>query len=152
MPLQEATEISEPPGQGLRGTVAGHTVRITSREAAGQRRSRQAPISSRRIAGGLECVVVIDDRYAATLPVPRRAARREPCPSSSTWARSTSFKRVMIVSGDRESEVRYLAEQVGITEVYAETDARREAGDRPRRDRARPGRCTWATASTTPRR
>ena len=26
----------------------------------------------------------------------------------------------MIVSGDRESEVRYLAEQVGITEVYAE--------------------------------
>ena len=26
----------------------------------------------------------------------------------------------MIISGDRESEVRYLAEQVGITEVYAE--------------------------------
>ena len=30
------------------------------------------------------------------------------------------FQRVMIVSGDRESEVRYLAEQVGITEIYAE--------------------------------
>ena len=26
----------------------------------------------------------------------------------------------MIISGDRESEVRYLAEQVGITEIYAE--------------------------------
>jgi hypothetical protein len=26
----------------------------------------------------------------------------------------------MLVSGDRESEVRYLAEQVGITEIYAE--------------------------------
>ena len=26
----------------------------------------------------------------------------------------------MIVSGDRESEVRYLADRVGITEVYAE--------------------------------
>ena len=26
----------------------------------------------------------------------------------------------MIVSGDRESEVRYLAAQVGITEIYAQ--------------------------------
>ena len=30
------------------------------------------------------------------------------------------FEHVMIVSGDRESEVRYLAEQVGITEIYAQ--------------------------------
>jgi len=29
------------------------------------------------------------------------------------------FNRVLITSGDRESEVRYLAEQVGIQEVYA---------------------------------
>ena len=29
------------------------------------------------------------------------------------------FRRVMIISGDRESEVRYLAEQVGIQEIYA---------------------------------
>jgi P-type E1-E2 ATPase len=30
------------------------------------------------------------------------------------------FSRVMIVSGDRESEVRYLAGQVGITEIFAQ--------------------------------
>ena len=30
------------------------------------------------------------------------------------------FQRIMILSGDRESEVRYLAEQVGITEIHAE--------------------------------
>jgi len=30
------------------------------------------------------------------------------------------FARVMIVSGDRESEVRYLADQVGITEIHAQ--------------------------------
>jgi P-type E1-E2 ATPase len=29
------------------------------------------------------------------------------------------FDRVLLVSGDRESEVRYLADQVGISEVYA---------------------------------
>ena len=30
------------------------------------------------------------------------------------------FNRLMIVSGDRESEVRYLAEEVGISEIYAQ--------------------------------
>src|SRR5262249_12296813 len=30
------------------------------------------------------------------------------------------LQRILLVSGDRESEVRYLAEQVGIDEVYAE--------------------------------
>ena len=30
------------------------------------------------------------------------------------------FKRTMIISGDRESEVRYLAAQVGISEVHAQ--------------------------------
>src|SRR6185369_904289 len=29
------------------------------------------------------------------------------------------FDRLMLVSGDRESEVRYLAEQVGISEIHA---------------------------------
>jgi cation transport ATPase len=29
--IPEATEVSEPPGQGLRGTVAGHQVQVTSR-------------------------------------------------------------------------------------------------------------------------
>ena len=43
----------------------------------------------------------------------------------------------MIVSGDRESEVRYLAEQVGITEIHAQKKPRRETGDRPRRNRRR---------------
>ena len=30
------------------------------------------------------------------------------------------FEKIMIVSGDREAEVRYLAEQIGISEVYAD--------------------------------
>ena len=34
-------------------------------------------------------------------------------------ARQHGFDRVLLVSGDRESEVRHLAEQVGIHEVYA---------------------------------
>ncbi len=49
--IPEATEVSEPPGQGLRGTVAGHQVQVTSRNkllAAAHSRRRSAPAARRR--------------------------------------------------------------------------------------------------------
>jgi heavy metal translocating P-type ATPase len=118
IPLQEVTEISEPPGQGMRGTVGGHTVRITSRGALAR-----APVQGiDRIpahTGGLECFVVIDERYAAAYRF-----RDEPRVEGASFIKHLNprhdFNHVMIVSGDRESEVRYLAAQIGISEVYAE--------------------------------
>ena len=116
--LPEATEVGEQPGQGLRGTVSGHQVQITSRnkllaqKVAG---ADQLP----PLAGGLECVVVIDQRYAAALRF-RDAPRAESRSFVSHLGPKHHFARVMIVSGDRESEVRYLAEQVGITEIHAQ--------------------------------
>ena len=116
--LPEATEVSEEPGQGLRGTVSGHQVQITSRgklEAQHPAGADQVP----PLAGGLECVVVIDHRYAAALRF-RDAPRAESRSFISHLGPKHHFARVMIVSGDRESEVRYLAEQVGITEIHAQ--------------------------------
>lgn len=118
LPLQEVTEISEPPGQGMRGTVGGHTVRITSRGALAK-----APVEGLdqipAHAGGLECFVVIDERYAAVYRF-----RDEPRVEGVSFIKHLNprhgFDRLMIVSGDRESEVRYLAERIGISEVYAE--------------------------------
>ena len=47
--LPEATEVSEPPGQGLRGTVAGHRLQITSRgKLAAQKRRGLRSTSPRR--------------------------------------------------------------------------------------------------------
>jgi P-type E1-E2 ATPase len=66
----------------------------------------------------MECVIAIDGRYAATFRF--RDQPRSEGPSFVRHLRPKHlFERVMIVSGDRESEVRYLAEQVGITEVHA---------------------------------
>ena len=116
--LPEATEVGEQPGQGLRGTVSGHQLQVTSRnkliaqKVAG---ADQLP----PLAGGLECVVVIDQRYAAALRF-RDAPRTDSRPFVSHLGPKHQFTRVMLVSGDRESEVRYLAEQVGITEIFAE--------------------------------
>ena len=116
--LPEATEVGEQPGRGLRGTVSNHQLQITSRnkliaqKAAG---ADQLP----PVAGGLECVVAIDGRYAAALRF-----RDAPRAQSRSFVRHLGpkhhFARVMLMSGDRESEVRYLAEQVGITEIHAQ--------------------------------
>ncbi len=38
------------------------------------------------------------------------------------------FEKIMIVSGDREEEVRYLAEKIGITEVYANKTPEEKVG------------------------
>ena len=116
--LPEAAEVSEAPGQGLRGTVSGHLILITSRkELAAQSFAGAGAIPP--ISGGLECVVVIDGRYAATMRF-RDAPRAESHAFVTHLGPKHQFERVMIVSGDRLSEVRYLATQVGITEIHAE--------------------------------
>jgi P-type E1-E2 ATPase len=116
--LPEATEVSEPPGQGLRGTVSGRLVQVTSRSQLGTQEVAGAD-ELPPAAGGLECVVAVDQRYAAALRF-RDAPRAESRSFVSHLGPKHHFARVMIVSGDRESEVRYLAEQVGITEIHAQ--------------------------------
>jgi heavy metal translocating P-type ATPase len=116
--LPEATEVGEQPGQGLLGTVSGHQLRITSRNKLnGQKVAGADQLPP--VAGGLECVVVIDERYAAALRF-RDAPRAESLSFVKHLGPKHQFERVMLVSGDRESEVHYLAEQVGITEIHAE--------------------------------
>jgi P-type E1-E2 ATPase len=64
-------------------------------------------------------MMLIDHRYAATFRF-RDAPRAESRSFVKHLGPKHQFGRVMIVSGDRESEVRYLADQVGITEVRAQ--------------------------------
>jgi cation transport ATPase len=113
----EASEIAERPGEGLIGRVEGSQVRITGRS----RLLAQRPELAQELpppADGLECVVLIDDRYAATIRF-----RDEPRHDGRSFVNHLRphhrLDRVLLVSGDRESEVRYLADHVGIKEVYA---------------------------------
>lgn len=116
--LLEVTEVIEPPGHGLRGTVSGHQLEITSRKklfAQNIAGADQLPPP----AGGLECVVAIDNRYAATFRF-RDAPRADSRSFVSHLGPEHQFQRVMILSGDRDSEVRYLADQVGVKEIHAQ--------------------------------
>ena len=116
--LPEASAVSEQPGKGLVGTVSGSQLQITSRNKLIPQNlpgTDQLP----PVAGGLECVVVLDGHYAAALRF-RDAPRAESRSFVNHLAPKHHFDRVMIISGDRESEVRYLADQVGITEIHAQ--------------------------------
>ncbi len=64
-------------------------------------------------------MVAIDQRYAAAFRF-RDAPRAESRSFVRHLGPKHQFERVMIVSGDRETEVRYLAEEVGITEIHAQ--------------------------------
>jgi heavy metal translocating P-type ATPase len=115
--LMEANEVSEQPGKGLRGTVAGRTIEVTSRAKLASRRPRLAS-GLPPAADGLECVILIDDRHAATLRF-RDEPRLEGASFIHHLGPKHRFTRLMLISGDRESEVRYLAEHVGIPDVHA---------------------------------
>ena len=116
--LQEASRISEPPGQGLSAIVAGREVQITSRqEFLKQNKAAASQLPS--VGNGLECIVLIDGRYVATYRF-RDAPRAEGLSFIKHLGPRHHFQRVMIVSGDRESEVRYLAQELGIGEIHAQ--------------------------------
>jgi len=105
--------VSERPGEGLRGIIEGRTVQITGRGKVAAQRLSLPPLTS-----GLECLVFIDGRYAAAV-----CFHDAPRTDSRTFIEHLrprhGVRKVMLVSGDRESEVKYLAETVGITEVHA---------------------------------
>jgi heavy metal translocating P-type ATPase len=115
--LHEAASISEQPGRGLKGHVAGYEVLITGRKGLAEL-DPQAAARLPQLSSGLECVVLIDGRYAAQLQF-RDEPRGEGESFIAHLRPKHDFRRIMLVSGDRESEVRYLADRVGIREIHA---------------------------------
>ena len=114
--LETVALISEKPGEGLRGLVSGKAVLITSRtKVTGE--SSPLPDALPPPASGLECLVFVDGVYAAAMRF-HDEPRQESSAFVSHLRPHHSVKRVVLLSGDRESEVRYLAEVVGITEMH----------------------------------
>lgn len=117
LPLQEVGEVREEPGEGLRARVAAHQTEVTGRNQFQRRYPEQVALLPPVVAG-MECLVLVDGQYAATLRF-----RDEPRQEGGAFIQHLSPKhrieRLMLVSGDREAEVAYLAEKVGIREVFS---------------------------------
>jgi heavy metal translocating P-type ATPase len=113
LPLDPVLKLSEPQGEGLLGMVGGHQVWITGRKKVAD---LGAPLPE--VAAGLECVVFLDGEYAAAFrfrDVPRAGGRS----FVKHLGPRHHVNRVLLVSGDRESEARYLAELMDIHEIHS---------------------------------
>lgn len=106
VPLPVAS-VSERPGEGLRGIVNGRSIEVTSR--------KKFPVDFEEF--GLECVVLVDGKFAGLFQF-LDAPRPDSKPFIEHLEASHGIKRVVLISGDRESEVRRVAELVGIKDVF----------------------------------
>jgi heavy metal translocating P-type ATPase len=117
IPLINALQISEPKGEGLQATFEGHNVIITSRKHL-NKFGLENDVALLPEGLGLECVILVDHKLAA-----HYRFRDSPRADSKSFIKHLlpkhNIKKCMIISGDREEEVKYLATAVGITEVYA---------------------------------
>ena len=114
--ISEPSQVSEKPGEGLSGIIEGAKILITNRSTIAE----LDPQSSEHLpeqAAGIECVVAVDGKYAATIQF-----RDEPRKVGAKFIRHLTdkhhYERIMLVSGDRTSESEYLAKKVGISEVH----------------------------------
>lgn len=117
LPLLDATSITEPPGMGLIGIIGEHRIQITHRRKLLQTNpdlEKQLPPTEI----GLECVMLIDNKYAATFQF-RDMPRKETKSFISHLQPSHQFTKIMLVSGDRESEVNYLGRFLNLSEIHA---------------------------------
>lgn len=115
--LLESSNVSEKPGQGLRGVIGKHKILITSRKKFLEVNPEGITLLP-PIAPGLECIVLFDNQYVASLHF-HDAPRIESKSFLGHLAPSHQFKKIMLVSGDRESEVVYLANLLNIKEIHA---------------------------------
>jgi P-type E1-E2 ATPase len=110
-------EISEKPGEGLKGVIDGRQVLITGRKKVltmGDAMASKLPPAT----AGMECILLVDGNYAATLQF-RDTPRQESRSFITHLGPRHHVNRVLLISGDREAEVRYLAGEVGISEILA---------------------------------
>jgi heavy metal translocating P-type ATPase len=112
--LSEVEGFSEVPGFGVRGVVRGSQVAITGRRGIAD--SALEHFGSSR--AGLECVVQQDGVPVALFRFIDEE-REESHSFVSHLGPKHNFHDVILLSGDRDVEVRYLADKMGIAEVYS---------------------------------
>ena len=112
--LPEVDWIREEPGVGLRAHVGEWNILITGRSHAPAEFNLPPPATT-----GLECVIAVNDRYAATYRF-LDVARADSQAFVGHLGPKHGFTQLLLVSGDREAEVNRLAQAVAIDRVYAQ--------------------------------
>lgn len=115
--LLDSINVSEEPGKGLHGLINKHSIQITGRKKLLENLPQYANLLP-TASPGLECIVILDNEYAASLHF-HDAPRSDSKSFINHLAPYHQFEKIMLVSGDRESEVNYLGKLLNVTELYA---------------------------------
>lgn len=115
--LLEVENVEENPGQGLIGNISNKKVIVTHRKRINREFENEIK-KLPQLEEGLECLILINDKIAAIFNF-RDEVRHDSHSFVNHLGSSHNFKKVMLVSGDRDSEVKYLASILDITETYS---------------------------------
>jgi heavy metal translocating P-type ATPase len=119
--LSLPTDVSEVPGEGVKGVVEGRAVVVGSSHLLAAAIGVEPPelIGSR--AGSAHVFVAVDGRLAGTLLLADQL--RDDAYSVPVELHALGVKRVAMLTGDHEQTARYVAGQAGIDEVLADQTA-----------------------------
>ncbi len=107
--------IAEEPGKGLVGNLDGKEIKITSRNKISFEIANNLP----KTKHGLECVILVNEQLAGLLSF-RDVPRDEGHFFINHLGPHHNFNKIILLSGDRESEVEHLAQLLGIKDIYFE--------------------------------
>lgn len=113
IPLLNPEKVNEAPGRGLHGNIQDHEVALTSRSKL----PNDVKAQVQNLPAGMECILLIDGTPAG-LMLFRDQPRFESKPFLKHVKSHHGFSSIVLLSGDRPSEVRYLADGLGISQVF----------------------------------
>lgn len=116
IPLLDVQNISEKAGYGVKGIINNQEIIITNRDHLIDEFLFNAVLPSSQ--AGLECLIVIEKKLAGILKF-RDQPRLESHSFIDHLAPEHNFKKIILLSGDRQSEVEYFAKNLGIKEFYS---------------------------------
>lgn len=106
-------DVSESPGSGLTGHIDGQVIRLTGRSKL----PPHAVLPLADVETGLECVILVDGRLAGLMRF-HDQPRHESRPFLRHIESHHGFNQIVLLSGDRPSEVQFFAAGLGLSEVY----------------------------------
>ena len=122
LPLRLASDVTEAPGQGVSGRVETHDVAVGGRRWMSARYPGAIAglehLQGRATADGLQAFVAVDGQAAGI--VEYADAIRPGVRAMVDGLRRMGVGRILLLSGDRDSNARSIAAQAGISEVHGD--------------------------------